>query len=135
MRIKACFLISLCWMQRPCMQQLRNAAQETYVTTANRGIILPASVLSVFVKVVRILLLYWGENHFIWVGKLQKSAILLFVLNLTCPYLHMCHGCNQFNHNVLQYPITATKRPDFINNISGTNFIFLELHALLMLFF
>lgn len=40
-----CLLIDLCWMQRSCMQQLCNTAQQTFVTTVNRGITLSGSAL------------------------------------------------------------------------------------------
>ena len=43
MKIKASFLISMCWMQRPCIHQLRKATQQTFAAIVNRDIILPAS--------------------------------------------------------------------------------------------
>ena len=39
MKIKACLLIGLYWIQRPCVQQLRHTAQQTFVATVNLGII------------------------------------------------------------------------------------------------
>ena len=107
MKIKPHFLIGLCWIQRQCMQQLHNAAQETFVTTVNCGIILQSVFFTLFsfAKVVEIwpqVLLSWyllimiilqirqwihqlsrDKNHFVRVEKSAISSMLLSFLNLT----------------------------------------------------